>query len=306
MRLLLLGSLIAMSACGSASTDSTTTIEVTTSTYSTTTIEVTTSTSSTNLPQVVAPSTTVKKQTTTTVLKCADSATKGSLVVMAASSMANVFTDVQNRFLEEHPCITGVTYSYGSSATLAAQIVNGSPADVFVSASEATMNTVKNAGRTLSVDNFAKNVGEIMVSPNSKYDGRISDITSLTDAVNPGIKVGLCVATAPCGSLANTILKNANTTRGAVADTESPSVEDLVTKVQMGELDAGIVYHSDCQYAEPRGLAKCAAIPNAVNATTGYYVVALTSRPTVKQYVDYINGSDFKTTLQLKFGFLAP
>jgi molybdate transport system substrate-binding protein len=225
---------------------------------------------------------------------------------MAASSMANVFTDVQSRFLEDHPCITGITYSYGSSATLAAQIVNGSPADVFISASEATMNTVKNAGKTLSVDNFAKNVGEIMVNPNSKYLGGITDIASLTDAVNAGVKVGLCVATAPCGSLANTILKNANTTRVAVADTESPSVEDLVTKIQMGELDAGIVYRSDCQYAEPRGLAKCVAIPDAVNATTGYYVAALTSRPIVQQYVNYINGSSFKTTLQVKFGFLAP
>ena len=266
MRLLLLGSLIVVSACGSASTAS-------------------------EKSELDA---------------CSDASTKGSLVVMAASSMTNVFTDVQSRFLEEHPCITGVTYSYGSSATLATQIVNGSPADVFVSASEATMNTVTNAGKTLSVDNFAKNVGEIMVSPNSKFDGRISDITSLTGTANPGIKVGLCVATAPCGSLANTILKNASTRRVAVADTESPSVEDLVTKIQMGELDAGIVYHSDCQYAEQRGVAKCVAIPDAVNATTGYYVAALTPRPIVQQYVNYINGSSFKNTLQLKFGFLAP
>ncbi len=255
---------------------------------------------------MVAPPTTVKKQTATTVPQCSDTSTQGSLVVMAASSMVNAFTDVQSRFLENHSCVTAITYSYGSSAALAAQIVNGSPADVFVSASEATMNTVKNAGVTLSVDNFAKNIGEIMVSPNSKYLGRITDIASLTDAVNAGIKVGLCVATAPCGSLANTILKNANATRGAVADTESPSVEDLVTKIEMGELDAGIVYHSDCQYAEPRGLAICVAIPSAVNSTTGYYIAALTSRPIVQQYVDYINGSDFKATLQLKFGFLAP
>lgn len=266
LRLLLLGSFIVISACGSGSTAS-------------------------ERSELDA---------------CSDASTKGSLVVMAASSMGNVFVHVQSRFLEEHPCITGVTYSYGSSATLAAQIVNGSPADVFISASETTMNTVKNAGKTLSVDNFAKNVGEIMVSPNSKFDGRITDIASLTDAVIPGIKVGLCVATAPCGSLANTIVNNANLTRGVVADTESPSVEDLVTKIQMGELDAGIVYHSDCQYAQERRLAKCVAIPDAVNATTGYYVAALTPRPIVQQYVNYINGSSFKNTLQVKFGFLAP
>ena len=106
---------------------------------------------------------------------------------MAASSMAPVFADAEEQFLTTHPCITNVSFSYGSSATLAAQIVNGSPADVFISASEATMITVKNAGKTLSVDLFAKNVGEIMVSLTSKFVGRITDIGSLTDAVNPGI-----------------------------------------------------------------------------------------------------------------------
>jgi len=296
--------MLGVTACGSSSSS----ITVTSMAASTTTLDATTSStsSSTSLPRIVSPSTTVKAPTTTTVPVCTDKSSKGSLVVMAASSLVNAFTDVQDQFLKNHPCITGITYSYGSSATLAAQIINGSPADVFVSASESTMITVKNAGKTLSVDNFAKNVGEIMVSPNSKFDGRITDITSLNDAVNAGIKVGVCVATAPCGTLANTIFKNAGTSRGVVADTESPSVEDLVSKIEMGELDAGIVYHSDCQYAQPRNLATCVAISSAINATTGYYIAALTTRRVVQQYVDYINGSDFKATLQLQFGFLAP
>jgi len=242
----------------------------------------------------------------TTTKSCSDKSLKGSLVVMAASSMANVFTDMQSSFLEDHPCITDITYSYGSSATLAAQIVNGSPADVFISASEATMITVKNAGKTLSVDLFAKNVGEIMLSLTSKFVGRITDIGSLTDAVNPGIKIGLCVATAPCGSLSNTILKNAGSTRGLVADTESPSVEDLVTKIEMGELDAGIVFHSDCVSAQKRKSLKCISIPPNMNATTSYYVAALNTRDVSQQFVGSISSPSFTRTLQSIFGFLAP
>ena len=241
-----------------------------------------------------------------TIGTCTEPAAKGSIVVMAASSMVNVLSDVEKTFLTTHPCVTGITYSYGSSATLATQIVNGSPADVFVSASEATMNAVKNADKTVTVNVFAKNVGEIMVSPTSRFAGKITDVTSLSDSVNSGITVGLCVETAPCGFLANSIVEKAGTSRNAIADTESPSVEDLVTKIEMGELDAGIVYHSDCKYAESRNVATCVVIPSAVNSTNGYYVAALTSRSTVQQYVDYINSSDFKSVLQTKFGFLAP
>ena len=245
-------------------------------------------------------------RSSSTAESCKKPDTKGSIVVMAASSMVNVFSDVEKTFLNAHPCITGITYSYGSSATLAAQIVNGSPADVFVSASEATMNTAKDAGKTMSVNLFAKNTAEIMVSSSSQFAARITDIASLSDATNFGIKVGVCVATAPCGSLANSILEKANTSRTAVADTESSSAEDLVSKIEMGELDAGIVYHSDCKYAEQRARAVCVSIDSAVNATNGYYVAALTTRLIVQQYVDYINSSDFKSVLQTKFGFLAP
>jgi molybdate transport system substrate-binding protein len=237
---------------------------------------------------------------------CKEPDTKGSIVVMAASSMVNVFTDVEKTFLSAHPCITGITYSYGSSATLAAQIVNGSPADVFVSANEATMTTAKDAGKTNNVSLFANNAAEVMVSPTSRFVKQVTDIASLSDAVNSGIKVGLCVATAPCGSLANFILEKAGTTRSVITDTESPSVEDLVTKIEMGELDAGIVYRSDCQYARKRSAATCVGIPSAVNSTNGYYVAALTARPIAQQYVDYIKSEDFKSTLQTKFGFLAP
>ena len=266
MQLLLLGSLVAMSACGSSSADN----------------------ASSNVSQ------------------CPDESTKGSLVVLAASSMAPVFANAEEQLLAENPCITDVAFSYGSSATLAAQIVNGSPADVFVSASEATMNTVKNAGRTLSIDNFAKNIGEIMVSASSRSANKITSLTNLSKSSNPDIKVGLCVATAPCGALADSILEKSGVTRGAIADTESPSVEDLVSKIEMGELDAGIVYHSDCVNAQKNKRTVCVSIPSDVNATNSYYVAALNTRNVTQQFVDFVSSPAFTTTLQSKYGFLAP
>ena len=238
--------------------------------------------------------------------QCPDESTKGSLVILAASSMAPVFADTEQRFLKDHPCVTNVSFSYGSSATLAAQIVNGSPADVFVSASEKTMNTVSDSGRTENTTLFARNSGEIMVNNSSRFADNVTSLANLSKSSNPGIKVGLCVATAPCGALADSILQKSGITRRALTDTESPSVEDLVSKIEMGELDAGIVYHSDCVYAKKNKRAICVSIPADANATNSYYVAALNSRAVSQQFADFVSSPGFTGTLQSKFGFLAP
>jgi molybdate transport system substrate-binding protein len=227
-------------------------------------------------------------------------------VVLAASSMAPVFADAEEQFLTTHPCVTNVSFSYGSSATLAAQIVNGSPADVYVSASERTMNTVSDSGQTVNTTLFAKNSGEIMVNTASRFAGKIMSLADLSKSSNPDIKVGLCVTTAPCGALANSILEKSGSTRSALADTESPSVEDLVSKIEMGELDAGIVYHSDCVNAQKNKRAICVTIPAEVNASNSYYVAALNTRNVTQQFVDFVSNATFTTSLQSNYGFLAP
>ena len=238
--------------------------------------------------------------------QCPDESTRGSLVVLAASSMAPALTDSQEQFLAEHPCVTNVAYSYGSSATLAAQIVNGSPADVFVSASEKTMDTVTDNSRTVNATLFGRNSGEIMMNATSRFASKINSTSSLSDSFNPGIKVGLCVATSPCGVLADSILENAGISRKEIADTESPSVEDLVSKIEMGELDAGIVYHSDCVSAQNQKSAQCISIPLDMNATTSYFVAALNSRAVSQQFADFVSSPAFTASLQSKYGFLAP
>ena len=220
--------------------------------------------------------------------------------------MAPVFAAAEEQFLVENPCVTSVSFSYGSSATLAAQIVNGSPADVFVSASEKTMNTVSESGRATNTKLFGRNSGEIMLNASSRFVGKITNVASLSDSYNRGITVGLCVTTAPCGALADSILEKSGNARTALADTESPSVEDLVSKIEMGELDAGIVYHSDCVYAQRNNRAVCVSIPMEMNATNGYYVAAINARSASQRFVDFVSSPSFMESLQSKFGFLAP
>ena len=226
--------------------------------------------------------------------------------MLAASSMAPVFAEAEEQLLTTHPCITSLSFSYGSSATLAAQIVNGSPADVFVSASETTMSTVSDSGRTVNTTLFARNSGEIMVNATSRFADKVSRLANLSKSSNPGIKVGLCVTTAPCGALTDSILEKSSITRRALADTESPSVEDLVNKIEMGELDAGIVYHSDCVNAQKNKRTLCVSIPADMNSTNSYYVAAINTRNVTQQFVDFVSSPAFTTSLQSKYGFLAP
>ena len=303
-----------LAACGGSpnTASSTTHTGETTALYTTTQPSV----PAVSTPHVVVTLTTTatKKATTTTVPTCAIASNKGSLTVFAASSMVNVFNDVKAKYLASHPCVTDVVFSYGSSATLATQIVNGAPADVFVSASAATMTTVQNAGVLKSTPIvFARNMAEIMMYPKSSFVGTIGTLQDLLDSRSPGIKVGLCVASAPCGALANTVLANARTaysaptlTRANIADSEAPSVEDLVMKIEMGEFDAGIVYHSDCQAAIPGTKAACVEIPASINSSNSYAVGALNAKSNTTDFVSYLDSYEFQHYAQWKYGFLAP
>jgi ABC-type molybdate transport system substrate-binding protein len=113
---------------------------------------------------------------------------QGKVVVLAASSMANVLEEIKPEYLADHPCVTDLVFSFGSSATLAAQIVNGSPADVFVSASKSTMDTVTSAGVISTPSRFATNYGAIMFYKDSNFDESITSLLSLLESASPGHK----------------------------------------------------------------------------------------------------------------------
>lgn len=240
-----------------------------------------------------------------------------SVVVYAASSMNNVLSSVRDEYEKENPCVTSLTFSYGSSATLATQIVNGSPVDVFISASSSTMDTVRRGGRVVGEPFvFARNEGEIMMSSESDFKNDISGINDLFN-LQPKIQVGVCVSSAPCGVLADKIFENAqvlytnpNISRGKV-DSEAASVEDLVSKIEMGELDAGIVYHSDCVWAKKMKDVECVSLPtflqeSPLNVSTAYVVAAISKTPQAKKFVQFISSDTFMSQLQTEFGFLAP
>lgn len=231
------------------------------------------------------------------------------ITVFAASSLKNILNDVKATYLSEHSCVSDIVFNFGSSATLATQIVNGAPANVFISASASTMKTVSDADLLDAAPQvIGRNVAEIMVYPESEYVSRINTLADLATVRGSGARIGVCVATAPCGVMADAVLSKSqpHLVRQNIADSESPSVDDLVLKIQMGELDAGIVYHSDCQFALKKKRAICLEIPTQGNATNEYIVGALGHQSASEIFVKYLNSQSFQTIAVSSYGFLAP
>lgn len=234
-----------------------------------------------------------------------------TLTILAASSLANAFNEAKEIFLANQPCVSDITFSFGSSSTLATQVVNGSPADVFVAASQTAMEMVTTAGVNAGEPKvFSYNRGEIMISGKSDFIDSVDNIADMQDSVNEGIRIGMCVSSAPCGSIADKIIEKYRTmfeetdlVRANFVDTEAASAEELVTKIELGELDAGIVYHSDCFSSERKGLAQCREIPPSLNATTEYSAVSLKKSTAAQAFVQFLLTEKIQTLLNEKYGF---
>ena len=169
-------------------------------------------------------------------------ALSGTVTVFAAASLTGTFTQLGKDFEAAHPGVT-VKFNFGGSDTLAASIVSGAPADVFAAASTATMDTVTKAGDGTGIPNiFVKNRLEIAVPP-----GDPKGIKTLSDLTKPGIKVALCATSVPCGAAAVKAETAGNIKITPV--TLETDVKAALTKVELGEVDAAIVYRTDVKAA---------------------------------------------------------
>jgi molybdate transport system substrate-binding protein len=222
----------------------------------------------------------------------------GTVNVFAAASLKDAFTTLGQQFEVAHPGAR-VVFSFGPSSGLAAQITQGAPADVFASASTKNMDQVVTAGQAASPENFAGNVMEIAVPAKNP-----AGITALSDLARPGVKVALCQSAVPCGTTAAKVLANAKLAVRPV--TLEVDVKAVLTKVTLGEVDAGIVYVTDVRAAGAK--VKGIEIPAGLNASTKYPIATLTKAPnkaTAQAFTDYVlsaNGAGVLTAA----GFAKP
>ncbi|WP_370063848.1 molybdate ABC transporter substrate-binding protein [Streptacidiphilus sp. MAP5-3] len=226
-------------------------------------------------------------------------AVTGKITVFAAASLKDTFTTLAKEFEAAHPG-TSVTFSFGGSDTLAASIVNGAPADVFASASTTTMQTVTAKGDNAGAPvDFAKNELEIAVAP-----GNPKQITSLAQLADPKYKVALCAKTVPCGAAAVKALAAADIKLTPV--TLEQDVTSALTKVELGEVDAALVYQTDVKGADKKVTG--VNFPQAAKAITTYPVVALkgsSNSATAQAFAAFVASAQGEQVLQAA-GFQAP
>ncbi|PZS18721.1 MAG: molybdate ABC transporter substrate-binding protein [Pseudonocardiales bacterium] len=192
-------------------------------------------------------------------------AVSGTVTVFAAASLTGTFKTLAKQFEAAHPGVS-VKLNFGASSTLAQQIDQGAPADVFASASPKNMQQVIDAGGASASTNFVKNILEIAVPPSNP-----GHITALADLAKSGIKIALCQPQVPCGVVAARVFSNAKITVKPV--TLEQDVKSTLTKVELNEVDAGMVYVTDVRAAGSK--VKGIPIPANLNASTEYPIAAL-------------------------------
>lgn len=221
-----------------------------------------------------------------------------TVTVFAAASLTEAFDTLAEQFEREHPSVDVVT-SYGGSAALAQQIVEGAPVDVFASAAEPPMRTVVDAGLAVDPVVFATNTLELVVPA-----GNPAGVAGIGDLADTDLRIALCDASVPCGAASAKLLEQEGVS--AAPDTLESDVKAVLTKVSLGEIDAALVYRTDVIAAGDR--VEGIEVPGAASVVNNYPIVALAevrAADAAAAFVAFVTGGDGRAVLA-EAGFGGP
>ncbi len=238
-------------------------------------------------------------------------APKVNLTVMAAASLLDAFNDLGAQFQASHPGVT-VTFNFAGSQQLAQQIASGAPADVFASANQAQMTVAVKTGRidTNTPKFFVQNRLVVIVPKDNP-----GKLARLQDLARPGLKLVFAVKEVPVGQYSLDFLTKASQDPAFGTDFQATvlknvvsyedNVKSVLTKVSLGEADAGIVYTTDAA-SDPNAKVSQLAIPDALNVIASYPIAVLKDSAHLalaQAFVDFVLSTQGQATLQ-KYGFI--
>ncbi|MFH8976728.1 molybdate ABC transporter substrate-binding protein [Streptomyces sp. NPDC017890] len=223
----------------------------------------------------------------------------GQVTVFAAASLKESFTALGETFEKQYPG-TEVTFNFAGSDTLAASITSGAPADVFASASPKTMATVTDAKATAGDPaTFVRNQLQIATLP-----GNPDRISALKDLTGSGLKVVLCDRSVPCGTAAQKALEAGGLELTPVSYEQD--VKAALTKVELKEADAAVVYRTDVKAAGDKVTG--VDFPESAKAVNDYPIALLQEAPNAgaaKAFIDMVKSPEGQRVLTAA-GFRTP
>lgn len=216
---------------------------------------------------------------------------KDSLRVFAAASLTDAFQDITQAFERQHPGVN-VSLQFAGSTQLATQIATGAPADVFASANQSVMQSLLSQNFGAQPDTqpstqpspqvFARNELVIATPADNPHD-----ILGLADLSNPDIALAICDPSVPCGSLAAQAAAQAGVQ--LKPSTYESNVRAVLSKLTLGEVDAGLVYLSDLRASEiGRTIGQLTHITVSPAPLADYPAVALSDNPAAASFVDFL------------------
>lgn len=219
--------------------------------------------------------------------------TSETVTVFAAASLKAAFDEIAEAFEAENENIDIAPITYDGSSTLATQIIEGAPVDVFASADERNMQKVVDEGLAESPALFATNTLVVAVPA-----GNPGQVETLADLAN--VTTVLCAPEVPCGSASERLLANAGVVV-APASLEQ-NVTAVLAKVSANEADAGLVYATDVKGDDT---VESFVPEGADQVVNRYPVVALGDAPSpagAKAFVAFVLGEQGQAILA-KYGF---
>lgn len=254
----------------------------------------------------VAPSPTTAPMPTT-----APSSMGGTLTVYAAASLTAAFGDIGKAFEVANPG-TKVTFNFAGSQALRTQIQQGAKADVFASADNNNMDPLKTQGLVVGNPQVFTRNRLVVIAPKNNPAG----IKELKDLTKAGLKLDIADASVPVGNYTLQVLDklSADSTYGADFKTQvlarvvskETDVKQVVSKISLGEADAGVVYTTDAQVAMDKLMT--IEIPDQFNVIAVYpmaIVKGSNNAALAQKFIDYVLSADGQAVLK-KYGFAPP
>jgi molybdate transport system substrate-binding protein len=238
------------------------------------------------------------------------------LTVFAASSLQESFTEAGTQFRQDNPAVTDLQFNFQGSQQLVAQLQQGAPADVFASADKPNMDKAVQAGL---IDGAPQELAHnllVVVLPH----GNPANIRTLHDLARPGVKLSLADPGVPAGKYSLQAFDNLAADPAYGPDFKQKALDNVVshednvrqvlTRVQLDQVDAGIVYTTDALAANSTSSGtippvETLDIPAQYNVIALYYIAPLKGAPhptAAHAWITYIVSQDGQAILQ-KYGF---